>query len=183
MMVLGVVGSPRREGNTDVLVSEVLRGAQDAGSQVKKVFLNDLKITPCQSICSSYCKKMGECQIRDDMTTLYNMIFGSNVIILGTPVYWYGPSAQLKAFIDRWYSFSHPQFIHKVEGKSLVLVAAFEEKNLSVAEPLVTMMEKSANYLKMNFLEELLITADEQGAVKQNSDVLTKAYQIGLKLK
>lgn len=55
MKVLGVVGSPRKEGNTDILVEETLRGAKEAGRETEKVFLNDLRISPCQSVCTEYC--------------------------------------------------------------------------------------------------------------------------------
>ena len=125
MRVLGVVGSPRKNGNTEILVDEVLRGAKDAGATVEKIFLNELKILPCQSTCSEYCKAKGNCKITDDMSSLYDKLYGSDCIVLGTPIYWWGPSAQMKAFIDRWYAFSHPAFIKKIEGKKLVLVAPF----------------------------------------------------------
>jgi len=183
MKTLGIVGSPRKEGNTDILVSEVLRGAGDAGATIEKIFLNDLDIKPCQSECSDYCKKTGDCKIRDDMSTLYNKIYESDAIILGTPLYWYGPSAQLKAFIDRWYAFSHPTFAHRMKGKRIVLVAPFEESDISASDALVGMIDKSLNYLKAKLFAKLLVTAEEKGIVKQNPEVMKRAYKIGLELK
>jgi len=183
MKVLGVVGSPRKEGNTDILVDQVLRGARDVGAAVEKVFLNDLDIKPCQSVCSDYCKKTGDCRIKDDMSQLYNKIYDSDVIILATPVYWYGPSAQLKAFMDRWYAFSHPEFVDKMKGKKAILIAPFEESDISVSDPLVSMINKSMSYLKMELFRKLLVTAGTKGAVKQNAEAMNQAFKIGLELK
>ena len=183
MRVLGIVGSPRKNGNTDILVSEVLRGAMDAGSKVELIFLNDLEIKPCQAICSDYCKSTSNCKIKDDMKKLYNKLFESEIIILGTPIYWYGPSAQCKAFLDRWYAFSHPKYILKMRGKKLILIAPFEESNTSVADPLLEMIIKSVNYLDMKFHGSLLVSVKEKGAIKQNLEAMKRAYMIGKELK
>ena len=183
MKVLGIVGSPRKNGNTDILVSEVLRGAKDTGSKVEMVFLNDLEIKPCQAICSDYCKRTSNCKIKDDMTELYNKLFESEVIILGTPVYWYGPSAQFKAFLDRWYAFSHPKYILKMRGKKLILITPFEESDTSAANSLVEMIEKSINYLDAKFHGSLLVSVGEKGAIKQNPEAMNRAYEIGKELK
>ena len=183
MKVLGVVGSPRKGGNTDILVDEVLRGARETGGVVEKIFLNDLEIKPCQAECSDYCKKTGNCRINDDMSPLYSKLFQSDIIVLGTPVYWYGPSAQLKSFMDRWYVFSHPKYVRKMKGKKVVLVAPFEESDVSAADPLVGMFTRSLDYLEAEFHAKLLVTAGEKGAVKQNVEAMSQAYKIGLSLK
>jgi multimeric flavodoxin WrbA len=183
MKVLGVVGSPRKEGNTDILVDEALRGAREAGRETEKIFLNDLRITPCQSTCTEYCEKTGDCKIKDDMSPIYNTLYDSDPIILGTPVYWYGPSAQLKAFIDRWYAFSNPQYAGRMKGKNLILIAAFEESNYSTADGLVTMIDKTAKYLRCEFSKKLLVSAGAKGIVKQNPQAMRQAYDLGLGLK
>ena len=67
MKILGIAGSPRRNGNTDLLLAEFLKGAASKGAEVKTIYLNDLKITPCQH-CDS-CFKAGKCKIQDDMQT------------------------------------------------------------------------------------------------------------------
>jgi len=179
MRVLGVVGSPRKNGNTETLVDEVLRGAKEAGATVEKIFLNDLDIKPCQSTCDEHCKAHGNCKIADDMSNLYDKLYGSDAIVLGTPVYWWGPSAQMKAFIDRWYASSHPAFVKRFEGKKLALVAPFEDSDISTADPLVGMIKKSAAYLKMDFLARLLVTAGEKGVVARNIKAMNEAYATG----
>ena len=183
MRVLGVVGSPRKDGNTDILVDEVLRGAKDAGAEVEKIFLNDLEVKPCQAECSDYCKKKGYCKIRDDMSPLYGKLFDSDAIVLGTPVYWYGPSAQLKAFIDRWYAFSHPKYIRKMRGKRVVLIAPLEETDTAAAQPLVNMIRRSLGYLEARFHNKLIVSAGSKGAVRRNREAMKRAYRIGSRLK
>lgn len=183
MRVLGVIGSPRKEGNTDILVDEVLRGAGDSGAKTEKIFLNDLRIEPCQAECSDYCKETGNCKINDDMLPLYDRLYESDVIILGTPLYWYGPSAQLKAFIDRWFAFSHPKYVHKMKGKKFILIAPLEESDISAADPLVEMTRKSLDYLEAEFYKELIVSIGDKGAIKNNLKVMNQAYKIGLGLK
>ena len=96
--MLGIVGSPRQGGNTDILVDEILSGAREAGAQVEKIMLGELAIAPCQACYA--CRKGGGCVQRDDMEDLLAKMKSSSVWVLGTPVYWWGPSAQLKAFVE-----------------------------------------------------------------------------------
>ena len=97
---LGIVGSPRRGGNTETLVDAVLAGAAEAGAQVEKVILDELDVRPCRA-CNA-CRKTGACVQQDDMAGLLEQMQRSDVWVLGTPVYWWGPTAQFKAFLDRW---------------------------------------------------------------------------------
>jgi multimeric flavodoxin WrbA len=114
--VLGIVGSPRRGGNTETLVDEVLAGAEEGGAVTTKVILNELNISPCQA-CNA-CGKTGICVQKDDMAHVLEYMRNSHTWVLGTPVYWWGPTAQFKAFLDRWYGIKRDIF----KGKRIVLV-------------------------------------------------------------
>ena len=72
MKVLGIAGSPRRGGNTDLLLAEVIKGAASGGAEVKTIILNDLKITPCQH-CDA-CLETGNCRIKDNMQMVYRPV-------------------------------------------------------------------------------------------------------------
>jgi multimeric flavodoxin WrbA len=100
--VLGVVGSPREGGNTDTLVTEALRGATEAGGSTRKLFVGNYRIAPCTS-CGA-CLKTGQCVHRDGMDELLPLMEEHQVWVLGTPVYWWGATAQMKVFIDRWFA-------------------------------------------------------------------------------
>ena len=99
MRVLGIAGSARRGGNTDLLLAEVMKGAQSQGAEVNTIVLNDLDILPCQH-CDA-CFEAGVCKLKDDMQSVYRELEKADRIVLASPVQFMGPSAQLKAMIDR----------------------------------------------------------------------------------
>lgn len=98
--VLILSGSPRKGGNSDLLCDEFLRGAQEAGNQVEKIFLRSKKIAPCNACY--FCKRSGgQCAIRDDMAEVLDKMQAADVIVMASPVYFYSIDAQMKAVIDR----------------------------------------------------------------------------------
>ena len=99
MKVLGILGSPRRGGNSETLLKAFLQGAAAGGAEVEEVLLRDLKISPCLEIY--HCFKDGTCPIKDDMRELYGKLLAADVVVLATPVFFYGVSAQAKTMIDR----------------------------------------------------------------------------------
>jgi len=121
MRILAVVGSPRKGGNTDLLMDAFIEGAREVGAEVEKVYLVDLDIAPCDAC--DVCRATGNCAHDDDMIELYDKLLASDVWALGTPVYWWGPSAIMKAFIDRWYFFTSDR--SRFEGKVGVLISPF----------------------------------------------------------
>ncbi len=99
MKVLGIVGSPRKGGNTEIMVEEALAAAREAGAETEIVLVADKKIEGCDS-CRT-CFETDKCKIKDDMQPLYEQMEAADAIILGTPVYFHNVSAQLKAIMDR----------------------------------------------------------------------------------
>jgi len=97
--VLGLFGSPRRGGNTDILLDEVLRGAQERGAQIERIIISKLKFSPC--IECHGCDETGECILHDDMEKVYPKLLEADCIILASPIFFYGVTAWTKAFIDR----------------------------------------------------------------------------------
>lgn len=97
--VLGIFGSPRRGGNTDILLEEALRGAEEEGAHVERLYLSEYIITPCKE-CHG-CDQTGKCVVLDDMEKIYPKLLKSNIIILASPIFFYGVTGYTKAFIDR----------------------------------------------------------------------------------
>ena len=102
MKILGIVCSPRKGGNTEILVKEALASAREAGAQTELVSVVGQNIAPCDA-CGS-CGKTGVCHIQDDMQSIYQQLEAADAIILGSPVYFGSVSAQAKAIMDRTFS-------------------------------------------------------------------------------
>jgi putative NADPH-quinone reductase len=120
MKVLAICASPRKGGNTDVLIDEALRGATDAGAKVEKIMLQKLKVNPC--LACGKCKQPGFegfCAQKDDMSAIFQKIMDSDAIILGFPIYSGRECAQLAAFFDRWYCLEGRRI--ELGGRALVI--------------------------------------------------------------
>ena len=100
--ILGISCSPRASGNTVVLMEEALAGAREEGAEVELFSLAGKDIRPCDA-CGA-CHSKGRCHIEDDMQAVYDRMAEADGIIFGTPIYFYGMTAQLKALIDRTFA-------------------------------------------------------------------------------
>lgn len=179
--ILGIVGSPRKKGNTHILVSTILEGAKNAGAITELLFLNDLNIRECDGC--HVCWKGKQCIKKDDMNTIYPKIIQSDTVVFGTPVYWYGPTALMKCFIDRFVYFNCPENRAKIRGKSAVVAVPFEDENLDTASLLVKFFEKSLRYLEMNFIGKILVPGvSKRGDILKKPEILEKGYKLGKRL-
>lgn len=98
--ILVISSSPRRGGNFDYLCNQFIRGAEEAGHEVEKVFLKEKKINYCTACY--YCRNHeGMCSIKDDVPKIIDSMIDADVVVLSTPVYFYCMNAQLKTVIDR----------------------------------------------------------------------------------
>ena len=171
--VLGIVGSPRRGGNTEVLVDKVLAGAAGDGALVEKVILNELDIVPCQA-CNG-CRESGGCVQQDDLAALLAQMERSQVWVLGTPVYWWGPTAQFKAFLDRWYGIERAMF-----RRRRVILAIPLGGSADYARHTVGILTDVVDYLGMRLIATVLAPgAYRQGAVRGQAHVLAEAHRAG----
>ncbi len=99
MKVLGIYGSPRKGGNTDLLLDRVLAGAVAAGAEVSCIYVRDMSFDGC--IECGGCNETGHCVVEDDMQAVYPQLLEARVVFLASPVFFYGLTAQVKALIDR----------------------------------------------------------------------------------
>lgn len=112
--IVALMGSPRMKGQNSLAVEAVLKGAADCGEiNVEKIWLNQLKITPCQS-CDS-CSETGCCRLRDDMGKVYQAIIAADALILAAPIYFSGISAQAKLMVDRCQPFWATKYVLKTD--------------------------------------------------------------------
>ena len=110
MFVLGLQGSPRTKGNTSVILSAYLSEAERLGAQTEHLDVAKKNISPCKE-CGT-CDKKGFCPIEDDMQDIYPLLRQADIIVMATPVFFYGPTAQIKALIDRSQALWARRYVH-----------------------------------------------------------------------
>ena len=118
MKVLGVIGSPKEDGNTAQLLKRTLDLLEEGGVETETVFLRDLDIRPCDGC--GYCKENGKCKIEDGMQDLYEKLEEYDVVILSSPSYLGGVTSRLKAFMERTWFLRRGQLRNKI-GTSIVV--------------------------------------------------------------
>ena len=186
--VLGISGSPRRDGNTDRLLSEVLRGAASRGAVVKTIVLNDLKITPCQH-CDA-CLETGKCKIMDDMQTIYEELKEADRIVLASPIHFMALTAQTKAMVDRCQCLWARKYILKVPPldsepgkKKGFFISVGGTKFADLFQPAITIVKAVFASLDIAYTGELVFSGiDEKGAIAKHPDALKQAFLAGQRL-
>ncbi len=179
--ILAVIGSPRKGGNTDILVGKIAAGAQAGGARVETVRLGELHIRECDG-CHA-CWRGRPCSKDDDMRALYPKIAASDTIVFGTPVYWFGPTALMKAFIDRFVYFNCEANRPMVRGKRAAVAVVLEEDREETWRPVLEFFEKSLAYLEMEPGETIVVPGvGEKGAIRQQPQRLEEAYHLGTRL-
>ncbi|MFW9921148.1 MAG: flavodoxin family protein [Candidatus Thorarchaeota archaeon] len=175
--VLGIVGSARRKGNTDILVDEVLRSVESNGGKTEKVYLSSLTIQPCRG-CNT-CEDTGKCIHNDDLDKLVASMKASDAWVFGSPVYFWGPTAQFKAFMDRWYGISREVFT----GKRVVIVMPLGASSAHYARHAIGMIEDSCEYMKLDVKGSIIAPGVfEKGEVMDKPDILSLAKAAGSNL-
>ncbi len=185
MKVLGISGSPRIGGNTDILLDKVLEGARDVGAKTEKIILNSLKFVPCQE-CENL-KDDGNCIIEDDLQPLYKKIEETDVIILASPVFFGSLSAQAKMMIDRFqcawrarYRLRKNRYKKKKAG-AFISVEASEIRNFF--ENAKSIVKNLFAVINAEYTEELFCTdIEEKGDILNRPDYLKKAYELGQRI-
>ncbi|MGI9952853.1 flavodoxin family protein [Moorellaceae bacterium AZ2] len=181
MKILGIAASPRRHGNSELLLDAALAGAGECGAETHKVVLAELRINPCRG-CES-CRS-GKCVQRDDMNILYSRLEAADAVILASPVYFYGLTAQAKAMIDRCQVFWNRSQAEplKNDGASRrgALIAVGATRGAKLFQGAVLTSKYFFKALGMTYWRELLVAGvEERGAVRRRPEVLAEARNLG----
>lgn len=182
MKILGVEGSPRRNGNTEKLVKTILESAAGNGHETKFYKLADMNVSPCLGCIG--CRETGVCVIKDDMQQLYDEIQASNAIVIGSPVYMWQVSAQTKMFLDRLVPFVTPDFSSRLNGEKAI-VLAFTQGNPDPQsfKPYFDYLEKMLSFLHFQVKGTVVAPGTrEKDDVLQRSDALRNAQEMGRSL-
>ena len=186
--VLGISGSPRRGGNTEILLDEALEGSRSRGAKIEKIVLNDLRFKPCQE-CGG-CDKTGKCIIEDDLEMVYEKVEEADCLIIASPIFFGSLSAQLKMMIDRFQCTWVKKYILKkrwgISGKAKrrgVFLCVSAAKKNEFFENADRIMKIFFRTLDIDYFGHIFYGgAEKKAAIQESEDVLKKAFELGAKL-
>jgi multimeric flavodoxin WrbA len=187
MMVLGLYGSPRKAGNSDLLLDKVLEGAQAAGARIEKIYIRDLEISGCRE-CGG-CDETGKCVILDAMENVYPLLWEADIVFLSSPIFFYGISAQAKALVDRSQALWSKRMLEKTpeqrkkydHGRGY-LIALGATKGKSLFDGVQLTAKYFFDALDKSYEGGLFIRGVEgKGKIAEDLSALKEAYDLGVK--
>jgi multimeric flavodoxin WrbA len=184
--VLGIMGSPRRQSNTEVLLDRALEGAKEAGAEVEKVLVSKLIISPCLEIYA--CRKDGNCAIKDDMQLLYEKLLETDHVIFTSPIFFYGITSQAKAVIDRCQALWVRRYVLGMgkEDKRVrrgVFISVGATRGTKLFDGAVLTVKYFFDAIGVKYSGDLLVRGiDNKGQIKEHPAALEDAFRLGLEL-
>jgi len=185
MNCLGILGSPRIGGNSDILLDQALAGAKAAGGEVEKIILAKERISGC--LACEKCNEHGVCAIDDAMQEIHQKILGAGAVIHSVPVYFWSMTAQMKAYLDRWCAFFdaewrwHKAYRPRMEGKRIGLITVCGDSNVATADPIVHSFKTTCEFTGLTWLGVVQASASAKGEIAHNEAALKEAYDLGKK--
>ena len=185
MKVLGIMGSPRVGGNSDVLLSQALESAKAAGADVKKIILARKEIAGCRD-CKK-CNKTGICALKDDMAEIQEQILEAGAVIHSVPVYFWTMTSQMKAYLERWCVFFDAEwkwqkaYYPKMKGKRIGLITVCGDPDPHTADAIVHSFRMTAEMTRLNWLGCVMASATDKGEIAGNEAALSEAFDLGKK--
>ena len=189
VMILALNGSPRKNGNTELLLDGLLKGARSHGADVVKLDVCRMKISPCQG-CGK-CEREGRCSLDDEMSRVYPLLEKTHHVVVATPVYFYGVTAQLKALIDRCQVLWSRKYVlgnpapPTVDGKRRKghLLAIAGSRGKRVFEGVILTARMFFDALNVELGETILARGiDKKGAILEEEDLMRKSWELGERL-
>jgi multimeric flavodoxin WrbA len=188
LKVLGIFGSPRKGGNTSLLLEEALKGAELEGAEVERLHVTDFNITPCRE-CQG-CEKTGACIIQDDMVKIYPKLLEADVIILASPIFFYGITGWAKALVDRCQAFWSQKYLIKDPSLGVgkkrrkgFFISVGGTKGPKVFDGAILTAKYFFDVLNADFAGELVFReTDGKGDILKHPDAMRQAFEAGRNL-
>lgn len=174
MKIVVLEGSPNKNGSSNLLAENFIRGAEEAGHSIQVIDAAHANIYPCTGCI--HCGYEGPCSQKDDMDGIRQKILDADMMVFVTPLYYYGISAQLKTLIDRFCAFNSS--IQRKHMKSALISAAWNSDNWTF-EALVTHYKTLVRYLNLEDMGMILGTGCGTPAMTQGSGFPKIAYELG----
>lgn len=177
MNIVVLSGSMRRGGNTDILVHSFVKGAEK-NNNIEVLSVADLKVNPCIGCNSCFDREDNSCFQKDDMNIVYERLAKADMIVIASPVYFYGISAELKAIVDRLHTPFRNTF--KVKKLALLLVAAATIP--TVFDAIEVQYKLILDFFKLEDAGKVMVSGVKDKGDINNNKALEEAYNLGLSL-
>ena len=173
MKILVITGSPRKNGNSNTLADNFIKGAEEAGHNVVRFDSAFKNVHPC--IACNKCGMNGQCAFKDDFEFVKENIVDADAVVFATPMYYFGISAQIKAVIDRFYAINGQ--IHV--PKKAVLIMTYADTSAKEAQPIISHYETLLNYLGWSDAGKIIASGVwTEGSVNQ-TQYPKQAFEMG----
>lgn len=182
MKIVAISGSPRRNGNTDRLLAQILEGAQSNGHETVSFSVPDLSYGGCRACYG--CKQDNKCVVEDDLQAVYKALYDADRVIIGSPVYMGQMTGQLKLVVDRFFAFMNPDFTSRLTRKPRVTLVFTN----GMADPVMFRPYEEETMRMLGFVGfEMgdIFTDNQNGApdaVTRKPDVMQRAFDLGKNL-
>jgi len=181
--VVIVLGSPRKNGNSATLARRAAEGARETGADVEMFYLHDMHIKPCTACDFCIADTMRDCNINDDMESLYPKLREADALIIASPIYWFMVSAQTKLFIDRCYALGGPQgYVLKGKKAGIILTYGDSDPFNSGAVNAIRMFQDIFAYIGVSIVDIVYGSAMKAGEIASDGQLMARAYRMGKRL-
>jgi len=175
------MGSLRMQGNTDLLLDEALRGAQEAGAETEKLLADRLKITACKEIYQ--CSKDGTCPLKDDMNDVYDKILAADAVIVASPIFFYTISPQLLNLISRCQALWARRYILKnldIPLKKGAFISVGATRGAKLFDGTKLTIKYFFDAISTKYTADLLVRGvDKKGDIREHPEHLAAAFELG----
>jgi multimeric flavodoxin WrbA len=183
--IMALYGSPRQGGNTEILLDEFIKGAMSEGAAVDRLTIHDAAISPCRGCLA--CFQKGRCIIADDMEQIYPRLVAADIVVLASPIFFYGVTGGTKVLIDRVQALWGRKYVLKdpelgKEGKKRVgfFISVGGTKGQKMFEGAVLTVKYFFDAFNVKYEGELLVRqVDGKGDILKQPQALVDAFAAG----
>jgi len=176
MKIFVITGSPRKEGNSNILVNNFIKGAQEKGHNVIRFDSAFKKVHPC--IACEKCKPSTKCIFDDDFEAIKNEILEADMIVFASPIYYYAVSSQIKTVIDRFYSIDEK--LHT--NKKAAVILTYADNTIETANLVLGNFKGMFEFLDWENVQNIIAPSLWSMGDVNNTDFIQKAYELGKSL-
>ena len=186
MKVLGIMGSPRRQSNTEILLDRALEGSREMGAEVEKLAVSELKVRPCLEIYA--CLKDGRCAIKDDMQQVYEKLLEADHIAFASPIFFYGLTSQAKAIVDRCQALWVRRYVLDTGGgdgrtRRGIFISVGATRGERLFDGVVLTVKYFFDAIGVKYCGDLLVRGvDGEAHIREHATALEDALRLGRQL-